>query len=134
MRELLLRPVPGNERFGLGPFFRIEPRGGERRRIEGLVKDATVGHTEQAIEIARGIGYGVTGNFVSDPAWPASDFERLWDFVDLHGLHQAGFTILTRFLARRTSKTCVPARGAQVGRLRHAPLALGAGARRREVF
>ena len=26
---VLLRPVPGNERFGLGPFFRIEPLGME---------------------------------------------------------------------------------------------------------
>jgi radical SAM superfamily enzyme YgiQ (UPF0313 family) len=26
---LLRRPVPGNERFGLGPFFRIEPLGME---------------------------------------------------------------------------------------------------------
>ena len=29
MQVLLLRPVPGNERFGLGPFFRIEPLGME---------------------------------------------------------------------------------------------------------
>src|SRR5438309_10618672 len=27
MNVLLLRPVPANERFGLGPFFRIEPLG-----------------------------------------------------------------------------------------------------------
>jgi hopanoid C-3 methylase len=27
MRMLLLRPDPGNERFGLGPFFRVEPLG-----------------------------------------------------------------------------------------------------------
>ena len=27
MRVLLLRPAPSNERFGLGPFFRIEPLG-----------------------------------------------------------------------------------------------------------
>src|SRR5262245_45520534 len=27
MHVLLLRPVPGSERFGLGPFFRIEPLG-----------------------------------------------------------------------------------------------------------
>jgi radical SAM superfamily enzyme YgiQ (UPF0313 family) len=27
MRVLLLRPHPGNERFGLGPFFRVEPLG-----------------------------------------------------------------------------------------------------------
>src|SRR3972149_9556081 len=29
MNVLLLRPIPGNERFGLGPFFRIEPWGME---------------------------------------------------------------------------------------------------------
>lgn len=29
MNVLLLRPVPGNERYGLGPFFRIEPLGME---------------------------------------------------------------------------------------------------------
>ena len=27
MNVLLLRPNPGNERFGLGPFFRVEPLG-----------------------------------------------------------------------------------------------------------
>src|SRR5262249_39516910 len=27
MHVLLLRPVPGNDRFGLGPFFRVEPLG-----------------------------------------------------------------------------------------------------------
>ena len=29
MKALLLPPIPGNERFGLGPFFRIEPLGME---------------------------------------------------------------------------------------------------------
>ena len=29
MNILLLRPIPANERFGLGPFFRIEPLGME---------------------------------------------------------------------------------------------------------
>jgi len=27
MNVLLVRPDPGNERFGLGPFFRVEPLG-----------------------------------------------------------------------------------------------------------
>src|SRR5215470_8189840 len=27
MRVLFIRPDPGNERFGLGPFFRVEPLG-----------------------------------------------------------------------------------------------------------
>jgi radical SAM superfamily enzyme YgiQ (UPF0313 family) len=63
--------------------------------LKGLIKDATVDHTAQAIEVARGLKYGVTGNFVIDPAWRESDFTRLWDFVDRHRLYQAGFTILT---------------------------------------
>jgi hopanoid C-3 methylase len=63
--------------------------------LKDLAKDATVGQTEQAIAIARGLGFGVTGNFVIDPAWTETDFQRLWDFVDRHRLHQAGFTILT---------------------------------------
>ena len=41
------------------------------------------------------MGYGVTGNFVIDPAWGPQDFERLWAFVERHALFQAGFTILT---------------------------------------
>ena len=39
--------------------------------------------------------YGVTGNFVIDPAWNEEDFEQLWAFVDRFRLYQAGFTILT---------------------------------------
>ena len=39
MRILLLRPDPGNERFGLGPFFRVEPLGleyiGAELRLRG---------------------------------------------------------------------------------------------------
>ena len=49
----------------------------------------------QGIEVARRCGYGVTGNFVIDPAWGEADFERLWAFVERHRLFQAGFTILT---------------------------------------
>jgi hypothetical protein len=177
MHVLLLRPVPANERFGLGPFFRIEPLGMEyiaaaleagghtvavgrpsirqaargrhpgraarahrhrrharardrrrdcaraagpprrtrrdhrrRRRdfdiffgleaatnegLDGLRKDATVHETRRGVEVARSLRYGVTGNFVIDPAWSEADFENLWAFVDQHQLYQAGFTILT---------------------------------------
>jgi radical SAM superfamily enzyme YgiQ (UPF0313 family) len=63
--------------------------------LKGLVKDATVDHTSAAVELSRTIGYGVTGNFVIDPAWEEDDFRRLWAFVDRYALHQAGFTILT---------------------------------------
>jgi len=63
--------------------------------LSGLMKDATVDQTVLGIEVARRLGYGVTGNFVIDPAWGEDDFERLWAFVERHKLFQAGFTILT---------------------------------------
>ncbi|HMA18241.1 MAG TPA: cobalamin-dependent protein, partial [Thermoanaerobaculia bacterium] len=50
MNVLLLRPDPGNERFGLGPFFRVEPLGLEyigaalqRRGHETTVVDLRFG-------------------------------------------------------------------------------------------
>jgi radical SAM superfamily enzyme YgiQ (UPF0313 family) len=63
--------------------------------LSGLAKDATVDHTARGVEVARSLKYGVTGNFVIDPAWAEADFERLWEFVERHQLFQAGFTILT---------------------------------------
>jgi len=63
--------------------------------LDGLVKDTTVARTVEAIAVAREYGYGVTGNFVIDPEWDEADFQRLWAFVDEHGLHRAGYTILT---------------------------------------
>jgi radical SAM superfamily enzyme YgiQ (UPF0313 family) len=60
-----------------------------------LSKDTTVGRTADALAVAREYGYGVTGNFVIDPDWTEADFERLWAFVERHGLSRAGFTILT---------------------------------------
>jgi radical SAM superfamily enzyme YgiQ (UPF0313 family) len=63
--------------------------------LAGLTKDATVDQTAQGIDVARRLGYGVTGNFVIDPAWTEPDFEHLWAFVERHQLFQAGFTILT---------------------------------------
>jgi hypothetical protein len=63
--------------------------------LKGFVKDATVDDATAAVALARRLGYGVTGNFVIDPAWAEEDFHSLWQFVDDHQLHQAGFTILT---------------------------------------
>jgi len=63
--------------------------------LNALRKDATVDETARGIDVARAHNYGVTGNFVIDPAWTQPDFERLWAFVERHQLFQAGFTILT---------------------------------------
>jgi radical SAM superfamily enzyme YgiQ (UPF0313 family) len=83
------RPIAKN--FDI--FFGLEAATNEG--LTGLAKDATVDQTAQGIEVARSLTYGVTGNFVIDPAWGEADFERLWAFVDRHRLFQAGFTILT---------------------------------------
>ena len=52
MRVLLFRPDPGNERFGLGPFFRVEPLGLEyvaaalrQRGHEPTIVDLRFGHS-----------------------------------------------------------------------------------------
>jgi radical SAM superfamily enzyme YgiQ (UPF0313 family) len=63
--------------------------------LAGLTKDSTVVQSAQGIDVARRLGFGVTGNFVIDPAWREADFENLWAFVERHRLFQAGFTILT---------------------------------------
>ncbi len=74
-------------------FFGLEAATNEG--LSGLKKDATVDHTHRGVEVARALGYGVTGNFVIDPAWREADFEKLWAFIERHQLFQAGFTILT---------------------------------------
>jgi len=74
-------------------FFGLEAATNEG--LTGLKKDATVDQTGEGVEVARSLGYGVTGNFVIDPAWQEADFEKLWSFVERYQLFQAGFTILT---------------------------------------
>jgi len=74
-------------------FFGLEAATDEG--LDGLNKDATVDESIRGVEVARQHHYGVTGNFVIDPAWTEPDFERLWAFVERHRLFQAGFTILT---------------------------------------
>ena len=113
-------------------FFGLEAATDEG--LTGLMKDATVDHTAQGIDVARRLGYGVTGNFVIDPAWREADFERLWAFVERHQLFQAGFTILTPLPGTGVFRgDAAAAAGAAVGALRHASPALGAGARRRSA-
>jgi len=89
--ELLEAWRPLAEDFDI--FFGLEAATNEG--LTGLRKDATVDQTGQGVEVARSLDYGVTGNFVIDPAWREADFENLWAFVDRYRLFQAGFTILT---------------------------------------
>jgi hopanoid C-3 methylase len=74
-------------------FFGLEAA--TNQGLNGLMKDSTIDQTAEGVGVARSLNYGVTGNFVIDPAWSEPDFERLWAFVEQHQLFQAGFTILT---------------------------------------
>ena len=69
MHVLLLRPIPGNERFGLGPFFRIEPLGMEyiAAALEGRGHRVTIadlrfsGSVEQQLRRTRPGLVGIAG-------------------------------------------------------------------------
>ena len=74
-------------------FFGLEAASDDE--LDELRKDTSVDRTIEAVGIARELGFGVTGNFVIDPDWGETDFERLWDFVERHDLSRAGFTVLT---------------------------------------
>jgi hopanoid C-3 methylase len=89
--ELLEAWKPFAREFDI--FFGLEAA--TNHGLAALVKDTTIDRTAQAIAVAREIGFGVTGNFVIDPAWDEADFERLWAFIEQQRLWQAGFTILT---------------------------------------
>ena len=88
-------------------FFGLEAATNEG--LTGLVKDATVDQTAAGHRRRASLGYGVTGNFVIDPAWREADFERLWAFVERHQLFQAGFTILTPLPGHRLLRGDAPA-------------------------
>ena len=63
--------------------------------LHALHKDADVDKTVEAVTIARKLGFGITGNFIIDPAYTEEDFEALWAFLHEHQLSRVGFTILT---------------------------------------
>ncbi len=63
--------------------------------LRSLHKGTDIAKTLVAIQTARELGYGVTGNFIIDPDYTEEDFALLWDFLDAHQLYRVGFTILT---------------------------------------
>lgn len=65
------------------------------RQLAQLDKGLTQSDIEAGVGVARGLGYGVTGNFLVDPEWTEGDFEAMWELVDRLRLDRAGFTILT---------------------------------------
>ena len=83
------RPVAGQ----IDVFFGFEAP--TEDGLQDLAKDSGTEDTRRAVELSRRLGYGVTGNFIVDPAWTEADFEKLWDFTADLGLDHVGFTILT---------------------------------------
>jgi radical SAM superfamily enzyme YgiQ (UPF0313 family) len=63
--------------------------------LDALNKDLDTATMAEALAIARKLGFGVTGNFIVDPAYTEDDFEALWGFLRQHQLSRVGFTILT---------------------------------------
>lgn len=74
-------------------FFGLEAA--SDAKLAGVTKDAPVSASVEAARIARGLKYGVTGNFLVDPDWDEAQFQELWDFVAANGFQRAGYTILT---------------------------------------
>lgn len=74
-------------------FFGFEaPSDGGLRDLE---KDSGTEEIRRAVGLCRRLGFGITGNFIVDPAWDEDDFRRLWNFTEELGLDHVGFTILT---------------------------------------
>jgi radical SAM superfamily enzyme YgiQ (UPF0313 family) len=79
------------ERFDI--FFGLEAA--TDQTLDRVNKDLSIQETVAAVELARSLRYGVTGNFLIDPNWAEEDFHNLWSFVEKHQLQRAGFTLLT---------------------------------------
>lgn len=89
--ELLERWRPLANNFDI--FFGFESA--TTKGLDSLNKNMDVSETVEAVRVARRIGFGVTGSFIIDPEYGEEDFRALWEFIDRHRLHRAGFTILT---------------------------------------
>ncbi len=129
--ELLEAWKPLAEEFDI--FFGLEAATNEG--LSGLKKDATVDQTARGVEVARALGYGVTGNFVIDPGMARGGFRTPV------GVRRAPSSVPGRFYDSDAAAGDVVLRGdaaaggvAALVALRHAPSALGAGARARAVL
>lgn len=89
--ELLEKWRPLARKFDV--FFGFEAPTTEG--LDALNKDVDVATTAEALAVVRKLGFGVTGNFIIDPAYTEDDFEALWSFLRQHQLSRVGFTILT---------------------------------------
>ena len=58
-------------------------------------KKNTAANNERALGILKDLGVGYTPNFIVDPAWDKSDFDRLKSWIDATGAYNSGFSVLT---------------------------------------
>jgi radical SAM superfamily enzyme YgiQ (UPF0313 family) len=63
--------------------------------LKSVNKRNTADHNNEAIRILQRLDIGYTPNFIIDPSWDRSDFEKLKAWVDETGAYNSGFSVLT---------------------------------------
>ena len=63
--------------------------------LSSINKSNTAANNDRAIEILQDLDVGYTPNFIVDPSWDRSDFDKLKRWLDRTGAYNAGFSVLT---------------------------------------
>jgi radical SAM superfamily enzyme YgiQ (UPF0313 family) len=63
--------------------------------LASVNKGNTAANNERALEILADLGVGYTPNFIVDPSWERSDFDKLKRWIDRTGAYNSGFSVLT---------------------------------------
>jgi radical SAM superfamily enzyme YgiQ (UPF0313 family) len=63
--------------------------------MESVHKGNTVESNESALAVLRKVGMNTFGTLIVDPDWGENDFRKLYEYVRLHAIPNAWFTVLT---------------------------------------
>ena len=63
--------------------------------LSSVNKSNTAANNDRAIEILQDLDVGYTPNFIVDPSWVRSDFDKLKRWIDNTGAYNSGFSVLT---------------------------------------
>jgi radical SAM superfamily enzyme YgiQ (UPF0313 family) len=63
--------------------------------LKSVNKSNTAAKNDRAIEILQDLDVGYTPNFIVDPDWDISDFDKLKAWIDRTGAYNSGFSVLT---------------------------------------
>jgi radical SAM superfamily enzyme YgiQ (UPF0313 family) len=63
--------------------------------LASLHKGSTIADNERALDIMKEVGVGFSCNFIVSPGADPDEFARLREYVRRHGLHGAGYSVLT---------------------------------------